>query len=114
MQLRESRVGTIAVIDVSGTVTQDDAETLRVKLASMVELGHRQIVIDLAGLTQLDSAALGTLVASQIRADKAGSALKIANAGKRLRDLLAATRLTTVFDAYDSVPAAVASFNDRR
>lgn len=114
MQLRELRVGLIAVVDVSGTIMQDDAETLRGRLAQMVELGHKQIVLDLADLTHLDSSALGSLVASQIRADKAGTTLKIANAGKRLQDLLVLTRLTTVFDCYDSVDAAIASFNEHR
>lgn len=111
MQVREQRLGTIAVVDVSGTITQEDAESLRLKLARMVDLGHRQIVLDLGELTHLDSSALGTLVSTQIRADKAGSTLKIANAGKRLRDLLLLTRLTTVFDCYDSLEAAVESFD---
>jgi anti-anti-sigma factor len=111
MQVREQRFGTIAVVDVSGTINQDDAESLRVKLARLVDVGHRRIVLDLGELTQLDSSALGSLVASQIRADKAGTTLKIANAGKRLRDLLVLTRLTTVFDCYDSVNAAVDSFS---
>ena len=111
MQVREQRVGTIAVVDVSGTITLDDAESLRLKLARMVDLGHRQIVLDLGDLTHLDSSALGTLVSTAIRADKAGSTLKIANAGKRLRDLLVLTRLTTVFDCYDSLAAAVESFD---
>ena len=110
MQVREQRLGPIAVVDVSGTIDQEDADSLRAKLARMIELGHRQIVLDLAEITHLDSSALGSLVASQIRADKAGANLKIANAGKRLRDLLVLTRMTTVFDCYESVDAAVASF----
>lgn len=110
MNVRDERVGTIAVVDVSGTITLEDAESLRLKLARMVDVGHRQIVLDLGDLTRLDSSALGTLVSTQIRADKAGATLKIANAGKRLRDLLLLTRLTTVFDCYESREAAVESF----
>jgi anti-sigma B factor antagonist len=110
MHVREQRVGTIAVVDVSGTIDQEDAEALRLRLGRMLDVGHRQIVLDLGELTHLDSSALGSLVATQIRADKAGTKLKIANAGKRLRDLLVLTRMTTVFDCYDSVDAAVASF----
>jgi anti-sigma B factor antagonist len=114
MQLREHRVGTIAVLEVSGTITQEEAESLRATLAGMIELGQGQIILDLSELTHLDSAALGSLVASQIRAEKAGTTLKLANAGKRLRDLLVLTRLVTVFDAFESVDAAVASFTDHR
>ena len=114
MQLTERQHGQVTVLDISGTITQNDADSLRERVARMLELGHRQIVLDLADLTHLDSSALGGLVASQIRADKAGTTLKIANAGKRLKDLLVITRLATVFDAYDSLPAAIESFSDHR
>jgi anti-sigma B factor antagonist len=114
MQLSERQVGTITVLDVSGTVTQSDAEMLRTRLGAMLDCGQRQIVLDLADLTHLDSAALGGLVASQIRANKAGTMLKIANSGKRLRDMLVLTRLTNVFDSYESLNAALASFDEHR
>jgi anti-anti-sigma factor len=114
IQLSERQVGTITVLDVSGTVTQSDAEVLRTRLAAMLDCGRRQIVLDLAELTHFDSAALGGLVASQIRANKSGTTLKIANSGKRLRDMLVVTRLTNVFDSYDSLNAAVASFDGHR
>jgi anti-sigma B factor antagonist len=112
MQLSERQVGTIAVLDVSGTITQSDAEVLRTRLAAILDCGRRQIVLDLADVTHLDSAALGGLVASQIRATKTGTMLKIANSGKRLRDMLVVTRLTNVFDSYDSLNAALASFEE--
>ena len=111
MRMQEQQLGAIRVIEVVGSVMQEDAETLRAAIAKRLEVGHRQIVLDLAGLTDFDSAALGTLMASQIRAEKAGAALKIANPGKRLRGLLEVTRLTTMFESYDSVDAALASFN---
>ena len=112
MQLSERQVGTITVLDVAGTVAQSDAELLRAKLTAMLDNGLRHIVLDLAELTHLDSAALGGLVATQIRANKSGTTLKIANSGKRFRDLLLLTRLTTVFDSYDSLSAALASFSE--
>lgn len=114
MQMTERQLGTVIVLDIAGTITQSDADRLRDNVIRILELGHRHIVLDLAELTHLDSAALGSLVASQIRADKAGTSLKLANAGKRLSDLLVITRLVTVFDAYDSLPAALASFSERR
>lgn len=114
MRLTQRELGAVTVLDASGTITQAEADSLREKVIHMLELGHRQIVIDLAEVTHFDSAALGSLVASQIRAEKAGSSLKIANAGKRLKDLLVITRLVTVFDSYDSLPAAIESFSERR
>jgi anti-sigma B factor antagonist len=111
MRMQERQLGAIRVVEVAGAVTQEDAETLRAAIAKRLDLGHRHIVIDLAELTDFDSATLGTLMAVQIRAAKVDAVLKLANPGKRLRDLLAVTRLTTLFESYESLDAAVASFD---
>jgi anti-sigma B factor antagonist len=108
--MQERQLGAIRVVEVAGTLKQEHAETLRAAVARLLELGHKEIVLDLADLTDFDSAALGTLMASQIRAGKAGAVLKIANPGKRLRNLLAVTRLTDLFETHDSLDAAIASF----
>ena len=111
MHMQQRQLGAIRVVEVGGTVIQEHAETLRAAMAKLLDLGHRQIVLDLGELKDFDSAAVGTLMATQIRAGKVGAVLKIANAGKRLRDLLAVTRLSPMFDSYDSLDAAIASFD---
>lgn len=113
MQLRERRSGEVLVLEVSGTVTQEDAELVRAAVARQLELGQKQIVLDVGDLVHLDSAALGAIVASQIRATNAGAELKLANVTKRLQDILVMTRLVTVFESFDSTDAAIASFSAR-
>jgi anti-sigma B factor antagonist len=110
MQTQQRQLGAVRVVEVGGTVIQEHAEALLVAIAKLLDLGHRQIVLDLGELTDFDSAAVGTLMASQIRAGKVGAVIKIANAGKRLRDILAVTRLSPMFESYDSLDAAIASF----
>ena len=110
MRMQQRQLGAIRVVEVEGTVIQEHAETLRAAMTKLLDLGHRQIVLDLGELKDFDSAAVGTLMATQIRAGKVGAVLKIANAGKRLRDLLAVTRLSPMFESYDSLDAAIASF----
>lgn len=110
MRLRVHHVGTIAVLAVSGKVMQQDVDVLRDAIARQFNRPQPQIVLDMAELTHLDSAALGILVASQIRARNEGATLKLANPGKKLIDMLALTRLANVFDIYGSLPEAIASF----
>lgn len=114
MQLTERQVGTVTVVDVAGTITADEGEVLRNAVVRLLDTGQRQIVLDLAELTYVDSAALGNLVASQIRAGRLGTTLKLANTGKRLQDLLILTRLLTVFESHDTLEEALSSFSDRR
>jgi anti-anti-sigma factor len=111
MQMQQRQLGAIRVVEVRGTVIREHAETLLAAMSKLLDLGHRQIVLDLGELTDFDSAAVGTLMASQIRADKVSAVLKIANAGKRLRDILAVTHLSPMFESYDSLDAAFASFD---
>jgi anti-sigma B factor antagonist len=58
----------------------------------------------------MDSAGLGELVQAYSTVKKQGGKLKLVNPTKRLHDLLVITKLSTVFESFDSEPAAVASF----
>ncbi len=110
MQLVTRQLGDVTVVDFSGRATDTDG-ALRQAMAALLEEGRRRVVFNFADLEYLDSTALGELVACQLRAIRAGTALKLANAGQRMNDLLVMTRLITVFDAYPSVEAAVDSFD---
>jgi len=110
MQLSERQQDSITIIHVSGTMTEADKPEMRAKIGSVLSSGRTRIVLNFAELTYMDSAALGELVACQLRAGRAGATLKIAGAERRLNDLLVITRLITVFDAYESLQAALESF----
>jgi anti-sigma B factor antagonist len=69
----------------------------------------RRMVIDLAGITAVDSAGLGELVMLHIWSQRSGYLLKFASPTRELMDLFALTNLTTVFDLHASVADAVAS-----
>lgn len=111
MQLIERRVGDVTVLDLSGKLTvNDDAGRLKEKLASLILKGRKQVVFNLANLVYVDSRGLGELVACHATAWRGGAAVKLANAGRSLQDLLVLTKLLTVFDSYDSEEAAIESF----
>lgn len=99
----------VVIVDFEGRATDTDG-AIRDLIAQLIEQGRRRILFNFEGLEYLDSTALGELVACQLRTIRAGASLKLANAGHRVSDLLAITRLITVFDAYDSVEAAIASY----
>jgi anti-sigma B factor antagonist len=111
MHLVTRQLGDVTVVDFSGRATETDG-AVRDAMAKLLAEGRRRIIFNFANLEYLDSTALGELVACQLRAIRAGTALKFANAGQRMNDLLVMTRLITVFDAYESVPAAVESFEN--
>jgi anti-sigma B factor antagonist len=113
MQIDEKMSGEVAVIKVTGDITlnQGGDVLLKDKVQSLLQQGHRKLVLDLGNVSYVDSAGLGQLVQIHATAKNKGGALRLANVTKRLKDLLVVTKLVTIFDSYDSEAEAVASFS---
>ena len=67
----------------------------------------RLIVVDLRGLTMLDSAGLARLVSAQRRARKGGWKLVLVRGGRAIQRVLQMTQLTEHFDVARDLPAAL-------
>jgi len=102
----------ITVIDLSGRLTLGDAPTIfRDDIKRLLQEGKTRLLLNLAGLTHLDSAGLGLLVHAYATVTHAGGQLKLSNLTNRVKDLLLITKLYTVFEVYDDEASAVASFS---
>jgi len=111
MRIIERRVGDVTVVDVSGRMTLTDCPgRIKDKITSLVFQGRRQIVVNLANVTYVDSSGLGELVACHLTAVNNGSAIKLANASGRTQDLLVLTKLNTIFESHPTEVAAIDSF----
>ena len=113
MQVEQRIQGNVAIITVTGDITLNKGGDvlLKDKVQSLLQQGSRNIVIDLGGVSYVDSAGLGELVHAYATTKNKGGSLKLLNLTKKLRDLLVVTKLLTVFDTYDNESAALASFN---
>jgi anti-anti-sigma factor len=112
MQIAERSAGNVKVLDLSGqiTFTQGDQQ-VKDKINSLVHQGHKNILVNMADVTHVDSAGLGELVGAYTTVTKAGGSMKLVGLTKRLQDLLAITKLLTVFDTFDSEQDALKKFN---
>lgn len=112
MQMQERMVGDVAVVTVSGDITLNKGGDvlLKDKVQSLLHQGHRKLILDLSGVSYVDSAGLGELVQAYVTTKNRDGALKLQGVTKRLRDLLVVTKLLTVFDSYDTEAEALASF----
>ena len=114
LQITEKQIDSVTVLDFVGRITLgDESNQLRTKIKETLGKGKSQIVLDLAGVSYIDSAGLGMLMAGYTSAQNQGATLKLANLTKRFNELLNITKLVTIFDTYDSVEAAVKSFAKR-
>jgi anti-sigma B factor antagonist len=112
MQIEERAVGDVVVLDLKGRITLGDGDQLlKDKVNSLVNQGRKRIVLNLAGVPYIDSAGLGEIVGSYTTVSRQGGSLKLLNLTKKITDLLAITKLLTVFETFDSEDEAVRSFS---
>lgn len=111
MQMITRDVGGVAVVDLIGRlIGSDNAGGLSDRVSRLVADGHTQVVLNLSQLNYMDSSGLGEMVACYSKVRKAGGAIRLAATTVRIQDLLAITRLVTVFESYDTEDLAIASF----
>jgi anti-sigma B factor antagonist len=115
MQIEERTVGDVLILDVKGRITLGEGdELLKDKVNSLLNQGQKKIVLNLAGVPYIDSAGLGEIVRTYTTVSRQGGNLKLLNLTKRITDLLAITKLLTVFETYDSENDAVQSFSSAK
>ena len=112
MQLEQRIVGQVTVVKVTGDITLNKGGDvlLKDKVQSLIQQGQKDILLDLSGVSYVDSAGLGELVQAYATTKNRGGALKLLSVTKRLKDLLVVTKLLTVFDTFEAEADALASF----
>lgn len=100
MKLEERQAGDVTILTIDGEITLSAGGDVQLKdkIQSLLQQGHKKILLDLGNVSYVDSAGLGQLVQATVTASKNGGKLKLLNLTKRLNDLLVVTKLSTVFD----------------
>jgi anti-sigma B factor antagonist len=111
LEILEKDSGGITILEISGRITLgDESHELRTKLKELLSQGKSRVVLDLAQVSYIDSAGLGTLVGGYTSAYNVGAIMKLANLTKKFHEQLNITKLVTIFDVYDTVDDALKSF----
>lgn len=111
LKMTNREVDGVSVVALDGRIVLgEESNALREKVKSLIAEGKKKVVLNMANITFIDSAGLGTLVAAHHSAKSQGAALKLAHLGAKFQEVLQITKLLTVFDVYNSEAEAVASF----
>lgn len=103
--------GSVTIVDLAGRVTLGaSASTFGDKIRELTAAGKKQILLNLADLSYLDSSGIGELVASVSTAARAGGSMKLLNPQKRVREILDITHVSSMFEIFDNEAAGVKSF----
>lgn len=110
--MTDREVDGVTVVEIEGRIVLgEESNSFREKVKSLLAAGKRKIVLNLSNVGYIDSAGLGTLVATFHSSRSQGATLKLANLGSKFKEVLQVTKLMTVFDTYDNEAAAIQSFS---
>ncbi len=112
MEIEERDNGGVKILDLKGKLTIGEGdELLKDKVNSLIQQGYQKLLLNLEGVPYVDSAGLGEIVRTYTTVSRQGGKLKLLNLTKRIEDLLAITKLLTVFETFESEQEAVKSFS---
>jgi anti-sigma B factor antagonist len=108
LDLSTTSQGSCVVVTVDGEIDLDNASDLsEVALAAMREIGP-SVVLDLSGVTFMDSTGLKVLLAVHKRAELAGGRLVLAGPTRSVNRVVSITGFDQMFTVCEDVAAAVA------
>ena len=112
MQIEERIVDGVTILDLKGKMTLGEGdELLKDKINSLIQQDRKKLLLNLEGVPYIDSAGLGEIVRTYTTVSRQGGKLKLLNLTKRIQDLLAITKLLTVFETYEAEGEAIKSFS---
>lgn len=111
LDIKERQAGDVTILDMDGKVTIGEGSVaLRSAIRRLLEEGKKKILLNLGGVGYIDSSGIGELVSSYTAINKEQGQLKLLNLTQKLQDLLAITKLLTVFDVYENESDALNSY----
>ena len=86
------------------------AEEARVQLSKLFEVPNAKVIIDLSGISYIDSSGFGCFLTTMKYARNNYGVLKLCNLEPGVKALFNTLQLHTIFEIYDDLDTCVASF----
>lgn len=111
MSVKTEQKGNVVILHVKGKLMGGkETDECHLKVKDFIAEGQKNIVADLSKVAWVNSRGLGMLMACFTSLKNAEGNFKIAGATKKTKSLLMLTKLLTIFECFDKVDEAVASF----
>ena len=113
LTIDQHHVGDVTVLRLSGQLLLDDGEiAFRTVIERLLAEGHLKLVLDLDGITQLDSSGVGMLVGRLQAIRRLGGDIRLVHLASRYQQLLTTMRVLSLFSVFDDEAAAVLSYGN--
>ncbi len=102
------QAGDVIIVDLQGRMVAGVGERmLRDVMNQLVAEGWKKILLNLSGVSWLDSAGIGELVASMKMAGRFGVAVKLLRIGDRVKHVLSISQILPLLDVYEDEEEAL-------
>jgi len=112
LSLETRNSGDVIIVHCQGRIVYRDEAAALSRLVSEVLQHANKLVLDLGGVSSIDSAGIGELALLQTWAQEKNVSLKCAGANSLVSHLLQLTNLDQVIDMHPSLESALASLED--
>lgn len=107
-KVKETSQDDLKIISLNGEfVGGNETDDLREALSEAAKEGGAKLLVDLAGATYLNSTALGVLIAAHTNFAKRGAGIALCNVSKNIENIFVITKLTLVFNIYNTRDEAI-------
>jgi anti-sigma B factor antagonist len=87
-----------------------ETDELQNKIKELVEAGNKKLLINLGQTTFLNSVSLGVLIGAHSSYAKREAEMKLCAVDKKIQNIFVVTKLSLVFDVFESCEEATKSF----
>jgi anti-sigma B factor antagonist len=114
LQIEERQVDDVTVLVLTGEMLLDDGDlAFRRHVDALVNSSRVKILVDLAGVTQIDSSGVGMMVAQLKIVQRRGGDIRLLRLNPRGQRLFGLLKLRSTFETFDDEALAVRSFARR-
>ena len=114
LTIEERHAGDVTILALRGEMLLDDGDlAFRKQIHDLIDRGQTKVVLDLGGITYIDSSGVGMLVAKMKSLKEKGGDMKLMRLSRRTESLLGMLKLLIVFETFEDEGPAVRSFARR-
>ena len=111
LTITEHDAGDVTVLTMAGQMLLDDGDlAFRLRIHDVVDRGRVKVVLEMAGLTYIDSSGIGMIAAKLKTIRERGGDIKLASLSTRGQRVFGMAKLLMMFESFDTEAEAVRSF----
>ncbi len=103
--------GDVTIVTIKGAIMYAEAAALHEMFTDLISKGRKKFLLNLGGVTHLDSSGIGSLARAFTTVRKANGELKMVDLSRQVERLLDMANLYKIFEDYSDEESALRSFD---